>query len=193
MIALQYRITLPADYDMRIIRKRVQTRGHALDGYRGLGLKAYLIRERGVDGSPVNEYAPFYLWHDDRRATDFLWGGDGFAGVVRDFGRPLVPVWLGNGFVRGGAFAAVPEYALIRKTAIAPGVDPQHPAADRRRWLADVSEQPTLHSAASAIDPHTWQGIEFSLWSGRPVESDMDENREVYQVLHLSHPHVAEL
>ncbi|GGO10638.1 hypothetical protein GCM10010116_21330 [Microbispora rosea subsp. aerata] len=37
------------------------TRGHALDDRAGLGLKAYLIRERGVAGSPVNQYAPFYL------------------------------------------------------------------------------------------------------------------------------------
>jgi hypothetical protein len=61
MHAMQYEITLPADYDMEIIRERVATRGAALDDFAGLGLKAYLIRERGVDGSPVNQYAPFYL------------------------------------------------------------------------------------------------------------------------------------
>jgi len=62
MYAMQYEITLPADYDMKIIRNRVEKRGHLLDTFPGLGLKAYLIRERGMDDSPINQYAPFYLW-----------------------------------------------------------------------------------------------------------------------------------
>ena len=61
MHAMQYRLTLPADYDMEIIRRRVARKGHLLDDWEGLGLKAYLVRERGVHGSPVNQYAPFYL------------------------------------------------------------------------------------------------------------------------------------
>ncbi|MEV7966178.1 DUF4865 family protein [Sphaerisporangium sp. NPDC088356] len=58
---MQYEITLPADYDMAIIRHRVATKGTALDGFRGLGLKAYAIRQRGFGGSPVNQYVPSYL------------------------------------------------------------------------------------------------------------------------------------
>lgn len=52
MHAMQYEITLPADYDMGIIHDRVATRGALLDTFPGLGLKAYCVRERGVDGSP---------------------------------------------------------------------------------------------------------------------------------------------
>ncbi|MEV4568163.1 DUF4865 family protein [Nonomuraea sp. NPDC049419] len=55
MYAKQYEITLPADYDMTIIRKRVADRGHLLADRAGLGLKAYLVRERGIGGSPVNQ------------------------------------------------------------------------------------------------------------------------------------------
>ncbi len=51
---------------MGVIRERVATRGAAMDAFPGLGLKAYGIRERGVRGARVNEYAPFYLW----RATE---------------------------------------------------------------------------------------------------------------------------
>jgi hypothetical protein len=46
MIAMQYQINLPADYDMGIIRTRVARTGHLLDHYPGLGVKAFLIRER---------------------------------------------------------------------------------------------------------------------------------------------------
>lgn len=49
MHAMQYEITLPSDYDMGIIRDRVATRGHLLDTFPGLGVKAYLMRERGED------------------------------------------------------------------------------------------------------------------------------------------------
>lgn len=79
MHAMQYEITLPADYDMGIIRTRVATKGHLLDAFPGLGLKAYLIRER-AGGSPVNQYAPFYLWRAPEGMNAFLWGA-GFQGL----------------------------------------------------------------------------------------------------------------
>ncbi|MGW6268448.1 MULTISPECIES: DUF4865 family protein [unclassified Streptomyces] len=105
MHAMQYEITLPADYDMGIIRNRVAAKGHLLDDYAGLGAKAYLIRERGVDGSPVNQYAPFYLWNTPEGMNSFLWG-PGFQGIVEDFGRPEVQHWGGVAFVEGAASSA---------------------------------------------------------------------------------------
>lgn len=89
-VALHYPINLPADYDMAIIRERIRTRGHALDDRKGLVLKAYCLREVGVDDSRINQYAPFYLWDSAAAAADFLWGGAGFGGIVDDFGRPTV-------------------------------------------------------------------------------------------------------
>ncbi|WP_372500296.1 DUF4865 family protein [Sphaerisporangium perillae] len=44
---------------MGVIWHRGATGGAALDAFSGLGLKACVIRERGVDGSPVDQYAPF--------------------------------------------------------------------------------------------------------------------------------------
>lgn len=72
MDAQQYEITLPADYDMGVIRQRVAVGGRLLDDRAGLGLKAYVIRERGVDGSPVNQYAPVHLWNDTGAMAHFL-------------------------------------------------------------------------------------------------------------------------
>lgn len=45
-------------------------------GHLNRSLKAYLIRERGRDGSPVNQYAPFYLWADTDGMGRFLPGVD---------------------------------------------------------------------------------------------------------------------
>ena len=36
MLAMQYSFTLPADYDMTIIERRIAENGHRLDGYPGL-------------------------------------------------------------------------------------------------------------------------------------------------------------
>ena len=125
MYAMQYEITLPADYDMSIIRRRIKERGPALDGFAGLGVKAYLIRERGVDGSPVNAYAPFYLWHDVEGMGRFLWGGGGFSAIVTDFGRPDVRHWTGAAFRHGPAYGTAPTTAERRIETIPAGADPQ--------------------------------------------------------------------
>ena len=89
MRVMQYEMTLPADYDMEIIRWRVATREHATDSFPGFGLKAYTIRERGINGSPDNQYAPFYPWVSADGMNIFLRGG-GFRSLSEDFGRPVV-------------------------------------------------------------------------------------------------------
>src|SRR3954465_1245652 len=123
MIAMQYEITLPADYDMQIIRDRVGATGHLLDSYPGLGVKAFLIRQRGVDGSTSNQYAPFYLWADAAGAASFLWSGAGFTAIVRDFGRPVVQTWIGGTARQGPDGYLRPAFALRQKTALATGAD----------------------------------------------------------------------
>jgi Domain of unknown function (DUF4865) len=55
MHAMQYRVTLPADYDMGIIRTRIEKKESGFDTFPGFDIKAFLIREAGVDGSPINE------------------------------------------------------------------------------------------------------------------------------------------
>jgi hypothetical protein len=48
MITMQYRIALPADYDMDIIRRRIAERGHLTDDFPQLSFKAYLYADRSV-------------------------------------------------------------------------------------------------------------------------------------------------
>lgn len=189
MHAMNYRITLPADYDMKIIRHRVATRGHLLDDFPGLGQKAYLMRERGVDGSPVNQYAPFYLWNTPEGMNSFLWG-PGFQNVVNDFGRPVVEHWTGLGFVRGPSFPSAPRAAGRRSQQIAPGEDPAAAVSRALEELAETATRPGLHSAALLIDPRHWELLRFTLWQdvapGAPGE-------ERHEVLHLSKPGLDEI
>jgi hypothetical protein len=184
MLALHYQITLPADYDMQIIRTRVATRGHALDDYPGLAFKAYLIREAGIDGSPVNQYAPFYVWHDPDAMGRFLWGGDGFGGIVRDFGRPSAPTWIVLAAGQGPAGGSAPRFATRRTDTLPAFSDPQPTAEACRTQLAAKLTEPAVHSSVIAIDPRTWETVFFTLWDRTPPERQADR----YEVLHLSRP-----
>ncbi|MEV6132851.1 DUF4865 family protein [Streptomyces violaceusniger] len=184
MLVMQYRITLPADYDMRIIRDRVATKGPLLDDFSGLGLKAYGIRERGVDGSPVHQYAPFYLWTAPEAMNRFLWG-PGFQGIVRDFGRPTVEHWQGLAFERGPAAGTAPRAATRHAAPVPAAADPASAVEDALARLAERARTDGVHATALGIDPRGWELIHFTLWEDSAPPSEPGDR---YQVLHLSTP-----
>ena len=190
MYAMQYEITVPADYDMGIIRERVATRGHLLDDFDGLALKAYLIRERGVDGSPVNQYAPFYLWDNTDGMNRFLWGGAGFAGIIDSFGRPAVHHWTGVAAQAGPAREGTPVAATRHTASIdreADLVATVESALERVEGLAGTDG---VFVTALALDPRHWEVVHLTLWAG-PAPAAVDGTR--YTVLHTSTPHLHEV
>ncbi|MEU8529446.1 DUF4865 family protein [Streptomyces sp. NPDC048629] len=187
MHAMQYEITLPADYDMGIIRERVATRGHLLDDFAGLGLKAYLVRER-ADGSPVDQYAPFYLWVAPEAMNSFLWG-PGFQGIVNDFGRPVVQHWTGVGYAEGPAAASAPRSATRRRSPIPEGAPPAAAVGEALERLESAVRADGVVASAVAVDPRHWELLTFTLWAAEPPT---DEG-ERFRVLHLSAPERASL
>jgi hypothetical protein len=190
MYAMQYEIGLPADYNMDIIRTRVATRGHLLDDFPGLALKAYLIRERGVDGSPVNQYAPFYLWADTAGMNRFLWGGAGFAGIVDSFGRPPVHHWTGVAAQAGPARTGTPVSATKETHAIPREADLVAEVDDALAAVTKRSTTDGVVATALAIDPRHWELVHFTVWD-RPVPASAEGTR--YTVLHTSAPHLHEV
>ncbi|CAL9378958.1 hypothetical protein SUDANB176_01022 [Streptomyces sp. enrichment culture] len=183
MHAMQYELTLPADYDMGVVRDRVARRGHLLDAWEGLGVKAYLVRERGVHGSPVNQYAPFYLWNTVKGLNAFLWGG-GFQGVADDFGRPRVRRWTGLAFEEGTAAGAAPVVAVRRRLPVPDGVRLGEAAEGAVRECGRLAGGDGAVFAAAAVDTGDWELVHFSLWEHDAPEAD----GEVFRVLHLSAP-----
>ena len=187
MHAMQYTTALPADYDMEVIRKRVLTRSHRTDGFPGLETKAYLLRERGVDGSPVNLYGSFYLWRETEGRTRFLWGGEGFGGIVTDFGRPAVRHWAVAGDAGGpgaGEPTAGPTAASGYAEALPGGVDPAEAVPQALAAMDRRARTPGVYRTVLALDPRRWELTHFTLWTGA-VPPDQPGDR--YQVLHLSH------
>jgi hypothetical protein len=186
MMMMQYEITLPADYDMQIIRDRVARTGHLLDSYPGLGVKAFLIRERGVDGSTANQYAPFYLWADAAGAASFLWSGAGFTAILRDFGRPVVQTWVGGTTHQAPDWPTPPAYAVRQKTALAADADIVAAASSADARLADVVAAGGTQLGAYGIDPRGWELVTVTLHDRRPDR--LPEGAEVFQVLHAAAP-----
>ncbi|MFD6295767.1 DUF4865 family protein [Streptomyces sp. NPDC060235] len=184
MHAMQYEITLPADYDMTVVRDRVARVGHLLDAWDGLGCKAYLMRERGVDGSPVNQYAPFYLWNTTEGMNSFLWGG-AFQGLVNDFGRPVVQHWTGLAHEEGDAAGSSPVAAVRGRRPVAEGTDLSEVMAEAVRETARLASLDGVVSATAAVDPRHWEIVHFSLWADGASPGAAGE---VFQVLHLSRP-----
>jgi hypothetical protein len=189
MIALQYQLSLPTDYDIEPLRTRIPEIGKRFDAMPGLGIKAFLLRKQGVDGSPVTQYAPFYLWTEPAAAAEFLWGSDGFTGVVRKYGRPAAQTWIGGGYRRGAAFGDLPTHAVRTVASIEPDMAPSGPAVAAEAMLASRLDESSLHSAAWAIDPRTWELMTFTLHAHRPDP----HGGELYDVPHLSSPHEADL
>ncbi|POX50418.1 DUF4865 domain-containing protein [Streptomyces sp. Ru71] len=183
MHAMQYAMTLPADYDMGVIRSRVSRLGHKLDDWEGLGLKAYLIRERGVHGSPVNQYAPFYLWHSTQGMNRFLWGGP-FQGPVDDFGRPAVQQWTGLAYEEGAAAGSPAAVAAVRRRSVPDGVVIAEFMDEAAAEAQRLAGEDGAVLAAAVVDSRHWEVVHFSLWEQQEPKAEGD----VFQVLHLSAP-----
>ncbi|GGK71375.1 DUF4865 family protein [Streptomyces flaveus] len=183
MHATQYALTLPADYDMAVIRDRVARKGHLLDDWEGLGFKTYLMRERGVHGSPVNQYAPFYLWNTVASMNSFLWGGP-FQGIVDDFGRPSVRQWTGLAYEEGGAADSPARVAVLRRQQVPNGAQLTEAGAEAAREAERLAGEDGAVLAAAVVDPSRWELLHFSLWEHDTPEADGD----AYEVLHMSAP-----
>ncbi|MET9394159.1 DUF4865 family protein [Streptomyces sp. NPDC006624] len=181
MHAMQYEITLPADYDMGIIRSRVARVGHLLDDWEGLGVKAYLARERGLRGSPVNQYAPFYLWNTVPGMNSFLWS-DGFQRLSDDFGRPSVRQWTGLAYEEGDG--SRPRFAVRRRQPLPDGDPLTDAVADAVREAGRLAAQDGALLATAAVDTSRWEQVHFSLWEHDSPKAEGD----VFEVLHLSAP-----
>jgi hypothetical protein len=190
MYAMHYEITLPADYDMQIIRKRVADRGHLTDAFAGLGLKAYLMRERGKAARALNQYSPFYLWNDTAGMNRFLWEGGGFQGIVESFGRPAALTWSGLVCRRGPAADASPVAATLDRAQIPREADLAYAARDAVAEVEHIAKLTSVFACACAIDPRSWERVTLTLWTDTP---DADVAGQRYEVLHLSRPGFDEL
>ncbi|MBZ9657027.1 DUF4865 family protein [Phyllobacterium lublinensis] len=186
MIAMQYSFPLPADYDMTIIDRRIAEKGHLLDNFPNLKLKAYLTARSG-DGTQSREnlYAPFYLWNHEDGLNDFL-TGEGFAALTRSFGWPVVRTW----FIWKAHLS--PDVAQATFVTREMRVTAAHSALGELRQreseevFDDVQNGRALASI-SAFEPASWTRVRLQLW-GEPRPLMPGPGVQAYRVGHISLP-----
>lgn len=182
MIAMQYGFTLPADYDMGIIDRRIRDKGPLLDGFPRLRFKAYFAarKEDECFQSTENLYAPFYLWDEPDGIDGFL-SSPGFAALTRDFGWPSVQTWLVWQAELGGDLRQA-RYASREITPIAPY---SNLAATRDTAIADARSRTGALATVVGFDPTGWKQVRFSLWAEPP---EIVQGAQLYRVGHVALP-----
>lgn len=183
MIAMQYSFTLPADYDMATIRRRIAEKGEMTDDFPHLAFKAYLSATRGDGRLPSYEnlYAPFYLWRNEKGMNAFL-AGPGFAALCDAFGRPSIRLWP--------VWQASLKPEMRDAVCATRELLPMAPRADLealRQHERDRALHDTAHgalAAVSAYEPGNWTRVRFRLWRELPATSA----QQVYAVGHMSVP-----
>lgn len=183
MLAMQYVISLPGDYDMDIIKNRVRNNGHKTDGFPDLRMKAYLVAEKSKYGNQDNQYAPFYLWDKVDGMNQFLLGGP-FNNILNSFGRPAALTWM---VLHAHVTKPLePQYAFVRIDAIDRPTDFGALRAREGKEFAACLTESAITAYVAAYNPQTWELCHFHM-SGDAGEVRLAAGgRTVYEVQHIS-------
>lgn len=181
MIGMQYKIILPTDYDMGIIRKRIQENHHKTDGFPGLNFKMYLVTEAEKGNSLYNSYAPLYLWNDHNGMNEFIFEGY-YDNILRSFGWQQIQIGIPFEFninkdLRDTRY--VVEYA---------GNIPEgHSLMNISFTKTDYLVKNAVESLGNILfyNPDKWGYSHFSFYQEKPI-LDTTSNLTLYEVLHVS-------
>jgi len=187
MLAMQYSFTLPADYEMSIIRERIATNGQRMDGFPHLAFKAFLQSSRDPEGRSAREnlYAPFYLWENNEGINRFL-SSPGFAALTNAFGWPAIKIWS----VWKSCLSPALTLATCATREIVQ-IDPFSDLAElqeieSQRADSDVNDHAALASLVG-FEPGTWTLVRFRLWQTR--KDDMAQaGIQRYEIGYLATP-----
>lgn len=182
MLTAHYSITLPADYDMTGIARRVADRSDPWDRRAGLLMKAFCVSEAATEGH--NSYAPFYIWADPAEFGSFLTGAE-YAGLCSAFGP--VPVRTGVVLQQHLGTGGV-SYLLSESEPLGPVTDLRATARAEEARHQAVLEDPAVHSHVTELDPAAMTVTRRTLLhEGHGAPRPKDGVR-VLRVLHLSRP-----
>ncbi len=180
MLAMQYSIPLPENYDLARIHARVSERAGLFHALPGLAHKAYLL------DSQDKIYAPFYIWSDVEQAQKFLFD-DLFRGVIKSFSRrPRVRTWftLERGY---GNRAITPTFCMKEVDVIAPEESLEEAVRREKEEHAALLRNPNLYLRCFAFDSDRWELLRYSLWLNRAsAPKSSADCVEMYDALHVS-------
>ncbi|BDR57783.1 DUF4865 family protein [Xylocopilactobacillus apicola] len=172
MQAMQYKVGLPADYEMGIIRDRVLNNGSKTDGFTDLLFKAYLITDKS-SGDLQNSYSPLYVWKQTEGMNKFIFDGF-FDNIIGSFGWQNIEIGVTQTVNLSESFPkskyVLEEYHDIPEAAALNGFEFKAESYD------DMLGQVTIYN------PDKWKYATFSFFENRPQDTD----KKIYTILHLS-------
>ncbi|WHY92371.1 DUF4865 family protein [Neobacillus cucumis] len=178
MIATQYKITLPSDYDMKIIRDRVKNNGHKTDGFDELKFKLYLITEKGINQNLQNSYCPLYLWKGSNGLNKFLFNGY-YDNILNSFGWQRVNV--GIPLIDTTSSKIKENQYLFQITR---NIPPQESLKNLKTKIAE--EIPTIDDVEYIViyNPDKWEYDVFYFLSD--ISQVKEGSGTIYNILHIS-------
>ncbi|SFA70010.1 MULTISPECIES: DUF4865 family protein [unclassified Bacillus (in: firmicutes)] len=183
MIATQYKITLPSDYDMNIIKERVRNNGYKTDGFEDLKFKLYLVTEKGMNNNLQNSYCPLYLWKDTNGLNKFLFNGF-YDNILNSFGWQRVNVGIP---LIDTTTPKIKEKKYLFQ--ITREIQPQESLNNLKDKL--VEDMPEIdHTEYIVIyNPDKWKYDVFYFLSDLSVLGEM--SGVIYHILHISQEELA--
>jgi hypothetical protein len=181
MLAMQYSIQLPDNYDVARIRERVNARKSLFDEHEGLTHKSFLYNDAD------KLYAPFYIWDNVGEAQQFLLN-DLFKGVIDTFSRCRVRTWFSTHMSYGNR-GLVPTYALREVDVIPPEEQLDQFLLQEKAEQDALLADPNLYLHVVAFDAERWEILKFSLWRDKAsAQKPGSDSYLEYDVLHVSDP-----
>ncbi|MGG2934321.1 DUF4865 family protein [Bacillus pacificus] len=178
MIGMQYKVILPKDYDMEIIKKRVKDNGYKTDGFQDLNFKAYLITEADKDGNFYNCYAPLYIWNGHEGMNKFIFGGY-YDNILQSFGWQQINIGVPLVVNVKGDFKKC-RYVVEYEGSISPSES----LSGIQSIIVDQKVENCLGNVI-VYNPDKWGYSQFNFYEEKP---DITANKgvTVYEILHIS-------
>lgn len=174
MQAMQYKIGLPEDYDMDIIKKRVHQNGYKTDRFDGLLFKAYLITEKS-SGHLSNSYCPLYIWKETDGMNKFIFGGF-YDNIIRSFGWQKIEVGITIHVDLNESFAKS-RYVLEEYEDIPPQSTLMNVKFVQEKFNNELGR-------VVVYNPEKWKYATFTFFAEEPLMEGA--NKKLYTILHLS-------
>ena len=167
---MQYKITLPNNYDMNTIRKRVHQNGKKTDGFTDLLMKAYLI----IDTPHKKEYSPLYIWKDSNGMNKFIFEGF-YDNILNSFGWQHINI-------------AIPLKVNLSDNIIEANymIEIEHHIHSTNKMHAPNFSQKVENCLGSILvyNPDKWKWVEFYFYKELPL--DITISNPIYEILHIS-------
>ncbi|KZD29494.1 MULTISPECIES: DUF4865 family protein [Bacillus cereus group] len=178
MIGMQYKVILPKDYDMEIIKKRVKDNGYKTDDFQDLNFKAYLITEAGKDGNFYNCYAPLYIWNGHEGMNKFIFEGY-YDNILQSFGWQQINIGVPL------VVNVKDDFKKCRYVVEYEGsISQSESLIGTQSTIMDQNVENCLGNV-KVYNPDKWGYSQFNFYEEKP---DITANKGVtiYEILHIS-------